>query len=33
MILFKIPLAYTENRPLSLIIPGQDGPAEVELDL
>jgi hypothetical protein len=33
MILFKIPQANVENRPLSLIIPGQDGPAEVELDL
>jgi hypothetical protein len=33
MILFLIPDAATENRPLELVIPGQDGPATVELDI
>jgi hypothetical protein len=33
MILFLIPDVAFENRPLELTIPGQDGPATVELDL
>ncbi len=33
MILFLIPDEAAENRPLELEIPGQDGPATVELDL
>ncbi|MEK6277797.1 MAG: hypothetical protein AABM29_07285 [Actinomycetota bacterium] len=33
MVLFSISDQSTEDRPLKLIIPGQDGPAEVELDI
>jgi len=33
MVLFVIPDAATENRPLQLNIPGPGGPAEVELDI
>jgi hypothetical protein len=33
MVLFVIPEAATENRPLELVIPGQGGPAQVELDI
>ena len=33
MILFMIPDGSTENRPLTLVIEGEDGPAEVELDI
>jgi hypothetical protein len=33
MILFLIPDEAFENRPLELTIPGDDGPATVELDL
>ncbi|HEX6602497.1 MAG TPA: hypothetical protein VF030_07615 [Solirubrobacterales bacterium] len=33
LVLFKLPTTAVESRPLSLTIPGQDGPAEVELDL
>src|SRR2546430_8719737 len=33
LVLFLLPDAATENRPLRLIIPGQGGPAEVSLDI
>ena len=33
MILFEISQETAENRPLKLVIEGDDGPAEVELDL
>jgi hypothetical protein len=33
LVLFRIPESAAELRPLSMTIPGQDGPAEVELDL
>jgi hypothetical protein len=33
MVLFSIPTAANENRPLTLQIPGQGGPAEITLDL
>jgi hypothetical protein len=33
LVLFKIPTSATETRPLTMSIPGQDGPAEIELDL
>lgn len=33
LLLFEITTASTENRPLTLIIEGEEGPAEVELDL
>jgi len=33
MVLFSIPTAATANRPLTLQIPGQGGPAEITLDL
>ena len=33
MVLFSLPTAATEDRPLTLLIPGSGGPAEVELDI
>jgi len=33
LILFKLPDSASENRPLTLSIPGPDGPATVTLDL
>jgi hypothetical protein len=33
LVLFLLPVAATQDRPLRLIIPGQGGPAEVNLDL
>lgn len=33
MLLFEVPDEAADNRPLKLIIPGDDGPAEVELDI
>jgi hypothetical protein len=33
LVLFLVPDEAFENRPLELVIPGQDGPARVELDL
>jgi hypothetical protein len=33
LLLFEITDSSTENRPLTLIIEGEEGPAEVELDL
>jgi hypothetical protein len=33
LVLFLIPDTASENRPLELVIPGQDGPATVDLDL
>jgi hypothetical protein len=33
MVLYAIPDETTEYRPLKLVIPGEDGPAEVELDI
>jgi hypothetical protein len=33
LILFQLPDASTEAQPLKLIIEGEDGPAEVELDI
>jgi hypothetical protein len=33
MVLFVLPNAATENRPLELIIPAQGGPAKVKLDI
>ncbi len=33
LVLFELPAAASENRPLILSIPGPDGPAEVTLDL
>ncbi len=33
LVIFQLPAAASDNRPLILHIPGQDGPAEVKLDL
>lgn len=33
MVLFELPASASESRPLTLHIPGPDGPAEVTLDL
>jgi hypothetical protein len=33
VVLFKLPASASENRPLTLSIPGPEGPAEVTLDL
>jgi hypothetical protein len=33
LVLFKLPDETSDNRPLTLHIPGPDGPAEVKLDL
>ncbi len=33
VVLFELPAAASENRPLTLEIPGPGGPAEVKLDL
>ena len=33
LVLFQLPAAASENRPLTLSIPGPEGPAEVTLDL
>jgi hypothetical protein len=33
LVLFELPAAASENRPLTLLIPGPEGPAEVTLDL
>ena len=33
MVLFLIPDKAAEDRPLELVIPGEDGPATVDLDL
>ena len=33
LVLFKLPASASENRPLTLEIPGPEGPAEVTLDL
>ena len=33
VVLFELPSAASENRPLTLSIPGPEGPAEVTLDL
>jgi hypothetical protein len=33
LVLFQLPAAASENRPLTLSIPGPEGPAEVKLDL
>ncbi len=33
VVLFELPAAASENRPLTLSIPGPEGPAEVTLDL
>jgi hypothetical protein len=33
MVLFSLPTAATEDRPLMLSIPGSGGPAQVELDI
>jgi hypothetical protein len=33
MVLFRISDQSTEDRPLKLLIPGEGGPAEVELDI
>jgi hypothetical protein len=33
LVLFKLPYSVTENRPLTMSIPGEGGPAEVELDI
>lgn len=33
LVLFELPAAASENRPLTLSIDGPDGPAEVTLDL
>jgi hypothetical protein len=33
VVLFELPASASENRPLTLEIPGPDGPAEVTLDL
>jgi hypothetical protein len=33
LVLFELPASASENRPLTLEIPGPDGPAEVTLDL
>ena len=33
VVLFELPTSASENRPLTLEIPGEGGPAEVKLDL
>jgi hypothetical protein len=33
LVLFELPASASENRPLTLSIPGPEGPAEVTLDL
>jgi len=33
LVLFQLPQAASDNRPLTLSIPGPEGPAEVKLDL
>jgi hypothetical protein len=33
MVLFELPSSASDNRPLTLSIPGPEGPAEVKLDL
>lgn len=33
LVLFEIPDAAAENRPLQFVIPGTDGPASVDLDI
>jgi hypothetical protein len=33
LVLFELPASASENRPLTLSIPGAEGPAEVTLDL
>ena len=33
LVLFQLPAEASDNRPLTLSIPGPDGPAEVTLDL
>lgn len=33
LVLFELPASASENRPLTLEIPGPEGPAEVTLDL
>jgi hypothetical protein len=33
ILIFELPASASENRPLTLEIPGPDGPAEVDLDL
>jgi len=33
LVIFKIPTTATETRPLTMFIPGQDGPAQIQLDL
>ena len=33
LVLFELPAQASENRPLTLSIPGPEGPAEVKLDL
>ncbi len=33
LVLFELPASASENRPLTLHIPGPEGPAEVTLDL
>jgi hypothetical protein len=33
LVLFRLPAAASENRPLTFSIPGPEGPAEVSLDL
>jgi hypothetical protein len=33
VVLFELPVSASENRPLTLEIPGTGGPAEVKLDL
>jgi hypothetical protein len=33
MVLFQIPDAASENRPLQFVIPGIDGPATIDLDV
>lgn len=33
MVLFSIPDAATQDRPLKLVIPGTDGPAKIQLDI
>ena len=33
LVLFELPASASENRPLTLSIPGPEGPAKVTLDL
>ena len=33
LVLFEIPDAAAENRPLQFVIPGTDGPASIDLDI